>query len=433
MKRFHYLGIFVFVGLVLLLSACGTTITPPTQTSELWTEEEFGTYVENVGTKSSLATMVGQTTMVGQNSALASLAGIPANGPVGNLAALANPEALQNSNVTQAFLEALSTVGIANHGLSTANNGGYDVKYLPTGIWEYDKFKNTWNYHGHSDNLVVKFWWGNIPYNGSHTYITLTLDWDALSPTTVVTKGHEKLEVPTGLRIHFNKDGINAGHIDIKIDWYHSACGVITPEPSYVEVKGKFGHYGSDVAIDFAFTIFKEHRNDSNLVANFENDDFDTRIQSKGYVNVSIGNDSGKVYWDNVFKGYIFRDSNCVFTDLKIVYGEIKLGVNFTLHGQTDTLELQFTFDNIKKNQYGIQSIDLHKGKVLVNGYVVVHFEGTLDASGEKLMLTFADKTVSLAEFLGSYAGGWNLDLPVGMLGVLFGNYLGEVPSLPFF
>jgi hypothetical protein len=424
MKRFRYLGLFVFMGLVVLLNACGIT-DPNLNQKNLWTEKKFGTYVQNVGSKSSLATMAGQ------NTALASLAAIPASGPIGNLAALANPEALQNTEVTQAFLDALSSQGIANHSLATTNN--YGVRSLPTGIWEYNKFKNTWTYQGHSHDLIVKFWWENIPYNGSRTYIMLTLDWNALSPTTVVTKGHEKLEVPTGLRIHFNKDNINAGHIDIKIDWYMSACGVTTPEPSYVEVKGKFGHHGSDVAIDFSFNIYKQHRNDKNLVASFENDDYDTRIQSKGYVSVTVGKDSGKVYWDNVFKGYIFRDANCVFTDLKIVYGEIKLGATFTLGGQTDNLELQFTFDNIKKNQYGIQSVDLHNGKILVNGYVVAHFNGTLDASGEKLMLTFKDKTVSLADFLGAYLDGVDLELPVGLLGLLFNTSLAELPSLPFF
>ena len=82
MKRYRYLGIFVFVGLALLLSACGVTnpITNPNQ-ENLWTEQKFGNYVKNVGTNSSLATLAAS------NSALASLAGIPANGPVGDLSA----------------------------------------------------------------------------------------------------------------------------------------------------------------------------------------------------------------------------------------------------------------------------------------------------------------------------------------------------------
>ncbi len=424
MKRFRYLGIFVFVGLALLLSACGVTNPNPNQET-LWTEQKFGNYVKNVGTNSSLATLAAS------NSALASLAGIPANGPVGDLSALANPEALQNADLTEAFLNSIALNGLANQSLSTANGNHF---YLPKGIWEYNNHTNNWDYKGHSENAVLKFWWTNIPYTGSRTYMTLTLDWDALSPTTTVTNGSSKLEVPTGLKIHFNKDGINAGHINFMVDWYNSDCGYKTLEPSYIEVKGNFGHYGSDVAIDFGFTILKEHRQkDSGLVASFENDDYNTRIQSKGYVKVAIGKDSGKVYWDTVFKGYIFRNANCIFTDLKIKYGEIKLGASFTLGGKTDALELQFTFDNIKKNQYGIQAVDLHKGKVLVNGNVVAQFEGTLDASGEKLMLTFADKTVSLADFLGYYMGDINLEIPVGLLGVFFNTSLADLPALPFF
>ncbi len=426
MKRYRYLGIFIFVGLALLLSACGIT-NPNPNPETLWTEQKLGNYVKNVGTKSSLASLAAS------NSALAALAAIPANGPVGDLSALANPEAMQNADLTETFLNSVALNGLANHSLSTTNgNGG--VHHLPTGIWEYNKFENTWNYQGHSEDLIVKFWWGNIPYTGAYTHITLTLDWDALSPTTTVIKGHETLEVPTGLKIHFNKDGINAGHINIMVDWYESDCGVKTPEPSYIEVKGNFGHYGSDVAIDFGFNINKQHRpTDNQLTAQFENDDYDTRISSKGYVQIAVGKDSGKVYWDNVFKGYIFRDTNCVFTDLKIVYGEIKLGATFTLGGKTDTLELQFIFKNIVKNQYGILSVDLDKGKVLVNGYIVAQFSGTLDTSGEKLMITFADKTVSLADFLGNYLGDLNLEIPVGLLGILFNTSLAELPALPFF
>ena len=344
---------------------------------------------------------------------------------------LANPEALQNADLTEAFLNSVALSGLANHSLSTTNGNG--VHSLPTGIWEYNKFKNTWNYQGHSDDLIVKFWWENIPYTGSRTYITLTLDWDALSPTTTVTNGSSKLEVPTGLKIHFNKDGINAGHIEFMVDWYNSDCGYKTLEPSYIDVKGSFGHYGSDVAIDFAFNINKEHRTKNQLTAQFENDDYDTRISSKGYVKVAIGKDSGKVYWDNVFKGYIYRHSDCSFKDLKIVYGEIKLGANFTLGGKTDSLELQFIFKNIVKNQYGILSVDLDKGKVLVNGHVVAQFEGTLDASGEHLMITFSDKTISLADFLGYYMGDVNLELPIGLLGLFFNTSMADLPALPFF
>lgn len=428
MKRYRYLGIFVFVGLALLLSACG--VTNPTQPQEnLWTEQKFGNYVKNVGTKSSLASLAAS------NSSLASLAGVPANGPVGDLSALANPEALQNADLTEAFLQELSVSGLANY--SSITSAWYnDVRHLPRGIWEYNKFKNIWTYQGDSDDLIVKFWWGNIPENkqNPYTYMTLTFDWDALSPTTTANKGSHSVEVPTGLKIKFNKDGINAGYMDIKIDWYKSECGVTSPEPSYIEVKGKFGHQGGDVAIDFGFTILKQHRTpNGNLTAQFENDDYDTRIQSKGYVKVAIGNDSGKVYWDNVFKGYIFRDANCVFTDLKIVYGEIKLGADFTLNGQNDNFEMQFAFTNIKKNQYGIQSVDLLRGKILVNGSVVAQFEGTLDNTGEKFMLTFSDGTVSLADFLGNYLGDVNLELPLGALGILFNNTLADLPALPFF
>lgn len=425
MTRYRYLGIFIFVGLVLFLSACGTT-NPIQNQDTLWAEQKFGNYIKKVGTQSSLASLAAN------NSALASLAGIPSNGPVGDLSALANPEALQNADLTEAFLNSVALNGLANHSLSTTNSNG--VHSLPTGIWEYNKFNNVWSYKGHSDDLIVKFWWEDIPYTGSRTYMTLTLDWNALSPTTTVIKGHETLEVPTGLKIHFNKDGINAGHIKIMVDWYVSECGVKTPEPSYIDVKGQFGHHGSDVAIDFAFNINKQHRPANNqLTAQFENDDYDTRISSKGYVNVAIGKDSGKVYWDNVFKGYIFRDANCVFTDLKIVYGEIKLGADFTLNGQKDNFELQFAFSNIKKNQYGIQSVDLLRGKILVNGSVVAQFEGTLDNTGKKLTLVFSNGSVSLDDFIGNYLGEVDLELPLGLLGILLNNTLADLPALPFF
>jgi hypothetical protein len=434
MLRRLYLFV-VLLGLLLVLSACGTPPQPSTGES-LWTEARFGAYIQQVGTQSRLGTLAGNG-----NSALASLAGIPASGPIGNLSALASPNTLRQSDVALALLQGLAIAGSPQlSDLAPANNSG--AQPLPTGIWEYNKFKNVWTYLGASDNLVVKFYWGNIPYNGTHTYITLTVDWDALSSTTQASRGGVSYEVPTGLKIYVNKDGIDAGSISISIDWTKACDGRQLLDPSSIKIKGEFSHQGSDVAIDFEVNLYKElgssHLATQNNTCTCTGTQ-DVTIKSDGYVRVAFDgsqltvanntgdkNDSVKVFWNNVFYAQETRDSNCDWLDLKIKSGEIDFGATFKLNGKEDTLQLRFTFSNIVKDQNGIISIDLD-GKIKVNGQIVVLFEGTLDATGQHLKLTFADGSMTLAEFIQKYLG--NVDVPIGFL---LGINLGDLPSLPF-
>jgi hypothetical protein len=143
--------VFLFVVLVVSLvslSACGTQ---PSKLSDpdaqLWSEEQFATYVQNVSSQSSLSSL-----MQGQ-SALASLAAIPAGGPIGDLSALARPDSLREADVAASLMQGLTVAG--SPAFAPANNNG-GAQPLPTGIWEYNKFKNIWSYLGASDNLGVR-------------------------------------------------------------------------------------------------------------------------------------------------------------------------------------------------------------------------------------------------------------------------------------
>jgi hypothetical protein len=432
MLRRYYPSI-VLLGLLILLSACGT-LTPQPSSDNLWSEERFATYIQRVGTESSLSGLSSSG-----NSALASLAAIPANGPIGSLAALANPNALQTSSVAAGLMQNLAVIGSPQLSTITpANNSG--VQPLPKGIWEYNKFKDVWSYLGDADDLVVKFYWGNIPYNGTHTYITLTVDWDAHSATTTVSNGSKNYEVPTGLRIKVNKDGIDAGYIDIDADWYKACNGKTLLEPSSLKLSGKFEHQGGDVAVDFEVNVSKQaggsHLTATNNTCSCAGDK-DITIKSDGYVRVAFDgsalqvanntggkNDSAKVFWNNVFYGVETRGDDCALDDLKIKNGEIDFGAKFKLAGQEDTFQLRFQFSNIVKNQAGIISIDLD-GKIKVNGQTVVLFEGTLDASGNNLKLTFLDGSKTLADFVATYLG--NISLPD-----VFKLLHPDLPSLPF-
>jgi hypothetical protein len=430
-----FLSVFL-AGLLVILSACGTQPAQPGTQEQLWTEEQFGSYVQAVGTQSSLVEAAGSS-----NSALASLAAIPGGGPVGDLSVLANPDALQDSSVIAGLMQGLAVAGSPVY--APANNSG--AQPLPTGIWEYDKFKNTWSYLGHSSDLIVKFYWGNIPYNGTYTYMTLSVNWDAHSSTTVVHSGGSYYEAPTGLKISVNKDGIDAGYISIYADWYKACNGNTLFEPSSLKIKGDFDHKGGDVAIDFEVNISR-HDGHSYLAATNNSGcscagDSAVTYKSDGYVrvafdgsnllqaanNTSSKDDLAKVTWNNVFYGKETRNADCKWQDLKIKSGDIDFGLKFKLNGKEDTLQLRFTFSNIVKNQSGIVSVDLD-GKIKINGETAVLFEGMLDSSGKNLKLTFNKTGVNLADFVGKYLAG--VELP--SIDFLLTLGLDDVPSLPF-
>jgi hypothetical protein len=388
--------LMVFVGLLLLISACGTQ--PPVSNDNLWTQARFGGYVQELGQKSGSALNAS-----GQNEALAALAAIPSGAPIQDLSAFADPDSLQGSGAATALMQGLSVAGLSE--LSPSNNSGGSAIKLPRGTYTFDG--TDWSYEGGSKDLILKFPFSNL--DGTTSNVTIQVIWDEYKPTIEVTDGTALYEVPTGLRIRSYTDDKKSGFIDIYADWYKSDCGTTLLEPSKLAIKGEFGYDGA-IAVQFAINISKT-TGGSHLVAT-NNSGGGTEaitIKSDGYVKVAVGNDSGKVSWNNVFYGEETRGKNCVLTDLKVTNGELDFTATFTISGKTDTFQLRFTFDNVKLNTSN-PSVDLD-GKIKVNGQVVVLFEGTLDASGEKLILTFSDGSMTLAEFIQKYLGDIEIDL----------------------
>ncbi len=407
-RRLFFVAVLLLLG---LLSACGT---PPQATPEdnLWTEARFGAYTQQLGRNANL-TVQGQN-----NEALSVLAAIPEGAPVSSLAALANPDALNDPSAVTSLLQGLSAAGLSNYSeLAPANNSGA-VK-LPRGVYSYAG--TTWAMTGSSDDLVLNFPFGNL--DGTTSAVTLDINWDKYKKTTVVTDGVLSYEVPTGLQLRSfvdlgkgDKSNYKSGYIDIYADWYKSTCGTLLLEPSRLALKGEFGYKGA-VNVQFEVNIAKTQKGDALQAAYFGNN---TAIESDGFVKVGVGSDSGKVFWDNTFYATITRASNCVLTDFRLDRGEVDFGATFTIGGKTDTAQLRFEFSNIKIGaDLATSSIDLD-GKIKVNGQVIALFEGTLDASGQKLKLTFSDGSLTLAEFVQIYLGNVQLDL---------GNL--PLPSLP--
>ncbi len=397
-RRSLFVG--VLLGLLLVLSACGT---PPQSTeNNLWTEARFAAYTQSLGRNASL-TVQGQ-----QNEALSALAAIPAGSPVASLSALANPDSLDDPSAVTQVLQGLSVAGLSNYAeLSAANNSGA-IK-LPRGIYAFNG--STWNMTGNSSSLILNFPFANL--DGTTSKVTLDINWSKYKDTTVVTDGAQSYEVPRGLQLRSyvdlgkgDKSNYKSGYIDIYVDWYKSSCGTTLLEPSKLSLKGEFGYKGA-VNIQFEVNIKKSQNGNQLQAANFGNN---TTIESDGYVKVTAGKDSGKVFWDNVFYANLTRGGNCMISGIKLDRGEIDFGATFTIGGKTDTAQLRFEFSNIKlTSDQATSAIDLD-GKIKVNGQVVVLFEGTLDASGQKLKLTFADGSMTLAEFVQTYLG--NVPVP---------------------
>jgi hypothetical protein len=400
MKMYRSFVVSVLLG-VLLLSACGTPV-QPVQESDLWTHDEFSSYVQEASQQISVSN---------QNEALTALGALPEGAPV-NLSALADPSGLQDAGQATGLLRSFGL----SAGLSAANNSGNVIK-LPRGKYAYDG--QTWVNKGSSDDLYLEFPFDN--FDGTVSKVTVQVDWDKYKPTTKVTDGVSTYEMPTGLRIRSYTDGNKSGFIDIYADWYKSKCGTTLLEPSKISIKGEFG-YSGNIAVDFEIGISKSAGRLGNLVA-ANNTGTDFTVKSDGYVRVNVdkGDAVGKVSWNNVFYGKETRNANCTLNvaALQITDGELDFTAKFKLNGKTDTLQLRFTFKNIVLNQQGFVSVDLD-GKVKINGQVVVLFEGTLDATGQNLILTFADGQMTLADFI----AGLDLDLP--MLDP------GQMPALPF-
>jgi hypothetical protein len=399
----------VLLVLLLLLSACGT---PPQATNpdeNLWTQARFGAYTQQMGRNAAL-TVQGQN-----NEALSALAAIPEGSPVGSLAALANPDSLNDPNAVNSVLQGLSVAGLSNYSqLAAANNNSGSVK-LPRGKYTFDG--STWKMTGSSDDLVLNFPFSNL--DGTTSSVTLDINWDKYKKTTVVTDGALSYEVPTGLQLRSyvdlgtgDKSNYKSGYIDIYAVWYKSKCGTTLLEPSKLALKGEFGYKGA-INIKFEVNIKKSQKGEGLQAAYFGNN---TAVESDGYVKVTAGKDSGKVFWDNIFYATITRGGNCMISGLTLDRGEIDFGASFTIGGKTDTAQLRFEFSNVN---LAAPSIDLD-GKIKVNGQIVVLFEGTLEATGQKLKLTFADGSITLAQFVEKFLGELELDL---------GNL--PLPSLP--
>jgi hypothetical protein len=405
----------VLLVLLLLLSACGTPPQATNPDNDLWTEARFGAYTQQMGRNAAL-TVQGQN-----NEALSALAAIPEGGPVGSLAALANPDNLNDPNAVNSLLQGLSVAGLSNYSqLAAANNSGA-VK-LPRGKYTFDG--STWNMTGNSDDLVLNFPFGNL--DGTTSSVTLDINWDKYKKTTVVTDGALSYEVPTGLQLRSyvdlgkgDKSNYKSGYIDIYADWYKSTCGTTLLEPSKLALKGEFGYKGA-INIQFEVNIKKSQKGEGLQAAYFGNN---TAVESDGYVKVSAGSDSGKVFWDNIFYATITRGGNCTLSGFVLDRGEIDFGASFTIGGKTDTAQLRFEFSNLKIGaDLATSSLDLD-GKIKANGQIVVLFEGTLEATGQKLKLTFADGSVTLAQFVEKFLADLELDL---------GNLpLPSLPSIP--
>ncbi len=396
--------LFIVLGLLFILSACGTPPQPESEADTLWTKARFGAYTQQLAKNANL-TVQGQ-----ENEALAALAAVPRGAPIENLSALANPSSLGDSSAAASLLQSFSVAGLAHFSeLAPANNSG--AIPLPRGVFKFDG--SNWVPEGPSDNLVLKFPFTN--FNGATSQVTIDMDWDKHKPTTQVTDGVLRYEVPQKMRLRSYTDGNKSGFIDIEAEWYKSLCGTTLLEPRELELEGEFGFNGV-IGVEFEIEVKKTHKDEKNLGAAYFGNN--TAIESDGFVKVTVGKDSGKVFWNNIAYATITRGKNCMIATFKLDRGDIDFGASFTISGKTTTAQLRFEFSNIVLAN-NASSVDLD-GKIKVDGQVVVLFEGTLDATGQRLELTFADGTMTLAEFVKKFLGNIPVDL---------GNV--PLPSLP--
>jgi hypothetical protein len=105
--------LFIVVGLLFILSACGTPPQPEPKVDSLWTQARFGSYTQQLAKNANL-TVQGQ-----KNEALAALAAVPRGAPIENLSALANPNSLSDSSAAASFLQSFSVAGLTHFRVSS--------------------------------------------------------------------------------------------------------------------------------------------------------------------------------------------------------------------------------------------------------------------------------------------------------------------------
>jgi len=256
---------------------------------------------------------------------------------------------------------------------------------LPRGEYSYDQVAEVWVKTGESDDLVLDWLYDAVAYS-------LTIDWDATSPTTIVTGSTgDSAEVPTGASAELTQGGVAVGGLNLTSGWTSNQCAY--HEPTAVGMNGYLGDASAMLTLDrLQFALSDTAGTDT--------------VSVGAEATATAGGDSLSAYLDVTVNGQVERDVDCVIIDFEPSSGTVAFGVDVTVAGDHGSLDFQTAISNAQYTSGVLSSIGLD-GDLRLDGVQAVRFSGSLnDANnngipGDQLTLTFTgDESMTLEEFI---------------------------------
>ena len=256
---------------------------------------------------------------------------------------------------------------------------------LPRGEYSYDQVAEVWVKTGESDDLVLDWLYDAVAYS-------LTIDWDATSPTTIVTGSTgDSAEVPTGASAELTQGGVAVGGLNLTSGWTSNQCAY--HEPTAVGMNGYLGDASAMLTLDrLQFALSDTAGTDT--------------VSVGAEATATAGGDSLSAYLDVTVNGQVERDVDCVIIDFEPSSGTVAFGIDVTVAGDQGSLDFQTAISNPQYDGGVLSGIGLD-GDLRLDGVQAVRFSGALnDANGngipgDELTLTFFDdESLSLEEFI---------------------------------
>src|SRR5690606_16170058 len=210
----------------------------------------------------------------------------------------------------------------------------------------------------------------------------LLVDWDAAAPTVRRTLASgEEVELPTGATVTMWLDGAVTADLDQSATWPVNACGTLT-EPGDLYMNGHVAHGAATLTVDRV-----------GLSVNAGDDE--ATAGGSGGLELSVPAGRAWVDWDASVALDVTRDeATCEVLDAVVRSGRLRVEAGIDTAGGDGSAAGELTGG------------ELGDGSLVLDGAVAVTWDGVLDDAdedgvpGENLVLTFADRTMTLEEFI---------------------------------
>lgn len=277
-----------------------------------------------------------------------------------------------------------AVAGLAPAGLPAGTGGD-----LPRGVYRFDDESGAWVDVADSDDLDLNWTVEPGPRDAR-----LLVDWDAAAPTVRRTLASgEEVELPTGATVTMWLDGAVTADLDQSATWPVNACGTLT-EPGDLYMNGHVAHGAATLTVDRV-----------GLSVNAGDDE--ATAGGSGGLELSVPAGRAWVDWDASVALDVTRDeATCEVLDAVVRSGRLRVEAGIDTAGGDGSAAVATDFAPVTDGAGELTGVELANGSLVLDGAVAVTWDGVLDDAdedgvpGENLVLTFADRTMTLEEFI---------------------------------